>query len=116
MRNLFNTMRIWHSQLIPKLCRQHLLAMWREGLGAYSIITKGKHGYFNHPAVIEFKNCPNLLWMRLYEVREEMRRRGYKPKALPSTMPMNYTSDYKEWQTLDEQIAILRTKKCECKV
>ena len=58
-------MRIWHEQLIPHLCKQHLLACWREALGAYSIITKNKRGYRNHPATQEFIDAPYALWLRL---------------------------------------------------
>ncbi|MHA2330232.1 MAG: pyrimidine dimer DNA glycosylase/endonuclease V, partial [Candidatus Hodarchaeales archaeon] len=43
-------MRIWDISLIEFLCDKHLLAVWREGLGAYSIITNNKKGYSKHPA------------------------------------------------------------------
>lgn len=112
-------MRIWHEKLIPKLCRQHLLACWREGLGAYNIITENKKGYRNHPAVKEFENAPQALWHRLFQIRFEMQKRGYNPKQLPYTpnklTDMKYT-DIKQWQTLEEQIEVLKSKKCDCKV
>ncbi len=63
---------MWHEKLIPKLCRQHLLAMWREGLGIYSILSNNKKGYRNHPAVKEFEDSLGVLWFRLYAVRREM--------------------------------------------
>lgn len=121
-------MRIWHEQLIPKLCQKHLCAMWREGLRAYSIITENNKGYRNHPAVKEFENAPSHLFLRLLSVRREMIIRGYKPKEIC----VNHSSLWfdkktgqayilgketiKEWQSLDEQIKILKAKGCKCKV
>lgn len=108
-------MRIWHESLIPKLCRQHLLAMWREGLGAYSIITNNKKGYRNHPAVKEFENNHLELKNRLWAVRQEMLKRGYNPKPLPDAR-MRCDGKVIPWQTLEEQIEIIKYKKCDCKV
>ncbi len=112
-------MRIWHEQLIPRLCRQHLLAMWREGLGAYSIITNGKKGYRNHPALKEFEGCPNLLAQRLQAVRAEMLRRGYHPKEAPIPIQAELGAElerYHEWQSLEEQVERLKAKGCGCQV
>lgn len=114
-------MRIWHEKLISKLCQKHLCAMWREANGAYKIITENKKGYRNHPAVKEFENAPARLYLRLEKVRNEMLYRGYNPMELPKDtwnyidhnlqMPM-----VKPWQTLEEQIEILKSKKCDCKI
>ena len=105
-------MRIWHEKLIPKLCQKHLCAMWREGLGCYKIITENKNGYRNHPATQEFINCPNKLWLNLFKTREEMLSRGYHPKSMPCISPISGTR--KPWQTLEEQVAVLKTKNCKC--
>jgi uncharacterized protein (TIGR02328 family) len=111
-------MRIWHEQLISKLCRQHLLAMWREGLGAYAIITENKKGYRNHPAVKEFENNPHRLWERLANVRNEMIKRKYHPKNLPDPIIPTYNNIglVEPWQTLSEQIQILKAKNCKCNI
>lgn len=109
-------MRIWHEDLIPYLCRQHLLACWREGLGCYSILIDNKRGYRHHPAVKEFENHEDLLYQRLKLIRTEMLKRGYHPQELPPTptaLPIN-TSPYRPWQTLEEQIAVLEKKDCPC--
>jgi uncharacterized protein (TIGR02328 family) len=109
-------MRIWHEKLIPKLCRQHLLACWREGLGAYKIITEDKKGYRNHPAVKEFETRTAELWLRLNIIRNEMLKRGYKPKEMPEfdySLPQKHCQ---EWQTLEEQTEILKNKHCDCEV
>ena len=110
-------MRIWHEQLIPKLCRQHLLAMWREGLGAYKIITEDKKGYRNHPAVKEFEDSVGDLTLRLTLIRIEMIKRGYKPKELPwNDAVVHGLGNIKQWQKLEEQVEVLKSKNCECKV
>jgi hypothetical protein len=100
--------------------------MWREGLGAYKIITENKQcSYANHPATLEFTDHPELLWMRLHKVREEMLKRGYHPKEMPhpvtcETFPYDENFDLigehslREWQTLEEQIEIIKGKGCKC--
>lgn len=107
-------MRIWHEQLVPKLCRQHLLALWRESLGCYKIITEGKSGYRNHPATQEFIDSPVALWNRLSVIRSEMLARGWNPKPLPKLV--NKHGAVKERQSLNEQIARLKEKGCNCNV
>jgi uncharacterized protein (TIGR02328 family) len=110
-------MRIWHEKLISKLCRQHLLAVWREGLGCYSIIINNKKGYRNHPATQEFIKAPDMLWVRLRRIREEMLRRGYHPKEVPEpTYKLPEELPVKPWQTLEEQTAVLKAKGCKCKI
>ncbi len=111
-------MRIWHEKLIPKLCRQHLLAMWREGLGCYSILVNDKKAYRNHPAVKEFEGIPCCLWERLFFVREEMLNRGYHPKELPQFVDGQRKAHqaYTPWQTLEEQVAVLKAKGCDCRI
>lgn len=86
--------------------------MWREGLGAYKVITENKKGYRNHPAVKEFEDNALELKNRLYFVRKEMLARGYHPKPLPDA-PMTH-GKVKEWQTLEEQIEVLKNKHCQC--
>lgn len=108
-------MRIWHEQLIPKLCQKHLCAMWREGLGAYKIITENKKGYKNHPAVKEFEHSPAALFNRMLKVRFEMLSRNYNPKPI-FPRHHNKNGSVNEWQTLEEQINILRLKNCKCMI
>lgn len=96
------------------MCRQHLLAVWREGLGCYQIILKDKKGYRNHPATQEFVDCPIALWNRLSTIRTEMLARGYNPKELPPSIKR--FGKVKEWQTLEKQIEVLKAKGCECNV
>lgn len=107
-------MRIWHENLIPILCRQHLLAVWREALGCYNIVTSDKKGYRNHPATKEFLDCPQALHDRLQVIRAEMLKRGYKPKELPERIQK--VGNVKQWETYEAQVIKLKAKGCECKI
>lgn len=105
--------------------------MWREGLGCYKILTEDKKGYRNHPAVKEFEKDIESLWFRLHLVREEMLKRGYHPKPLPSISNaiLFGVDDGNEicicgrirgsetpWQTLEEQVEIIKNKNCNCNI
>lgn len=109
-------MRIWHEQLIPKLCRQHLLAQWRESLGCYKAVMGETQGYINHPQTKAYWNAPNKLLHSLELTRAEMLKRGYKPKEITQYPQVDNQDDYREWQTLEEQVKILKNKGCECKI
>ena len=91
--------------------------MWREGLGAYKIIIEGKQGYRNHPATQEYINAPHALYGVLALVRDEMLKRGYHPKEMP-VQPQISTNieNIKPWQSIEEQLAILKAKGCKCEV
>lgn len=52
----------------------------------------------------------------MHVIRDEMLRRGYHPKEIPPVMSAYLEDGVKEWQSLDEQCAVLRGKGCECKV
>lgn len=112
-------MRIWHEKLIPILCRQHLLADWRETRYAYFVITEGWKGYSHHPAVRQFENNPNELHRILGIIYREMLSRGYNPKPIPALKPNSmgmYFGQIKEWQNLNQQIEIMKAKNCKCRV
>lgn len=111
-------MRIWHEKLIPHLCQKHLCGLWREGLGCIQIVLNKKKGYSNHPAVKEFQDAPLYLLDRMLKVREEMLKRGYHPKELVSFEfnPKRESEIVKVWQTLEEQIEVLKQKGCKCDI
>lgn len=91
--------------------------MWREGLGAYKIITENKKGYSNHPATKEFACAPNALYSVLALVRIEMLKRGYHPKELPAKPQISSNADKIEpWQSLEYQIDLLNLKACKCRL
>lgn len=46
-----------------------------------------------------------------------MLRRGYHPKEIPDySVSLTFSSEYKPWQTLDEQIEVLKQKGCKCQI
>lgn len=90
--------------------------MWREALGCYNIVTSDKKGYRNHPATKEFIGHSSYLWHVLHRTRTEMLKRGYNPKQMPMYCSIVGDSDYEPWQTLDEQIKVLSTKGCKCRL
>lgn len=111
-------MRIWHEKLIPHLCQKHLCGLWREGLGCIQIVLNKKKGYSNHPAVKEFQDAPLYLLDRMFKVRKEMLKRGYHPKELDVFIlgAFGKKQHHHEWQTLEEQIEILKKKGCKCNI
>jgi hypothetical protein len=102
--------------------------MWREGLGCYKIVTGEVDGgsYRNHPATKEFIESPGILWTLLAMTREEMLKRNWNPKSLPKKpyrkLSLNKFVEEKvarqvnQWQSLAEQIAIIKAKGCNCKI
>lgn len=94
--------------------------MWREALGCWKIITENKKGYRNHPATKEFEGKPRALWYRLAQIRTEMVFRGYHPKNLPTPSWQSGVRVVEDavvpWQTFEEQLAWLKTKKCKCNI
>lgn len=109
-------MRIWEKELIPSLCRQHLLAQWRESLGCYKAVMGETDGYINHPQTKAYWDAPNLLRSVLEATRAEMLARGWNPKQIPDYGQVDNPEEYRQWQTVEQQVANLRSKGCECKV
>lgn len=72
-------MRLW--TLHPRyLDRQGLLAVWREGLLAQTVLQGKTRGYKNHPQLVRFKQHPNPLGaiaFYLSIIQEEATKRGY---------------------------------------
>ncbi len=118
-------MRIWDQVPADSLCRQHLLAQWRESLGLWNILTQGKKGYSNHPETKRWRGFERALWNTMSKTRSEMILRGWNPKPLPvypffvlaqkRAFPedVEFGSWPKPW---DDQVSILKAKGCSCKV
>ncbi len=72
-------MRLW--SIHPKyLDTKGLVALWREGLLARSVLIRGYGAYYNHPQIIRFKNTENpVLYIDGYlrYVLMESLKRGY---------------------------------------
>jgi len=109
-------MRIWD---IPpkKLCRQHLLGEHRELHAIWSILINDKKGYANHPETLRWKGKQKALYLRHSNLSHEMIKRGYHHKSpLDSSFAVgvSYQNDFVD--TIENQIKLLRSKKCKCKV
>lgn len=73
-------MRLWsvHPSLLD---RQALVACWREGLLAQSVIGKESGGYSNHPQLARFRECDDpmaSLGAFLSGIVDEADARGYR--------------------------------------
>ena len=114
-------MRVWHKNLIPQLCNMHLVALWREARIMFYGIINDKPGWRNHPARKEFENCPDKLWDRMMLVKNEADKRGLNFKAPIPPRPKESGIEPIEWQSLEEQIEILKQKskdieRCKCRL
>jgi len=109
-------MRIW--DITPKrLCRNHLLGEHRELHAIWSILTKNKLGYSRHPETIRWKGRLKALYLRHQELVKDMSRRGYNHRSdLDSRLAKGARVQERYVDPIKRQIAILRSKKCGCKV
>ncbi|MCX5687120.1 MAG: pyrimidine dimer DNA glycosylase/endonuclease V [Candidatus Omnitrophica bacterium] len=109
-------MRIW--DISPKkLCRNHLLGEHRELHAIWAILTENKIGYSAHPETIRWRGKLKALYLRHDKLVQDMNRRGYEHKtpllkalAKGKCKQGEYVNSYKE------QIEILKSKKCDCKI
>ena len=117
-------MRIW--DIDPALlCRSHLLGEHRELHGLWNILTQGKKGYRNHPETQRWVEHLHMLARRHEAQVAEMQKRGYRHRS-PLAKGTNYTALLSVLirgnkplplvNTIEEQIELLRTKACECRV
>src|SRR4030042_6112342 len=109
-------MRIWG--LPPEnLCRQHLLGEHRELHALWVILTEGKKGFARHPETQRWRGKLPALCFRHEALVKEMLGRGYRHRT-----PLNggqvagsaVQHEYKD--TPAEQIRILKSKGCGCRV
>lgn len=109
-------MRIW--DLPPrKLCKNHLLGEHRELHAIWNILTKKKKGYSKHPEVLRWKGKLKALYLRHEKIVKEMLRRGWKHKSpLDKKFARGKIKQQDFWQNKKEQIKILKSKRCSCKI
>ena len=109
-------MRIW--DLPPRrLCRNHLLGEHRELHAVWSVITKKRRGYANHPEVARWRGKLGALFKRHGALVDEMAKRGYQHKSpLNQNLVCGCKEQNERIHTLNEQVKILQKKKCACRV
>jgi hypothetical protein len=111
-------MRIWDVNP-SKLCRKHLLAEHRELHGLWNILTKhgGMGGYSKHPETLRWVGKEAALYKRHDELVKEFIKRNYLHKTpLNKKIAKGESSQDILINTIEEQINILRDKKCDCNV
>lgn len=110
-------MRVW--DLPPGiLCRQHLLGEHREIHCIFNVILRGRKGYCNHPEIKRWVGKLGALKNRHDLVVQEMKKRGYGHYS-NIDLTEEKTGIFLQTKfvnTIPEQISILRSKGCACKL
>jgi hypothetical protein len=113
---ILRIMRIWD---IPpeRLCRQHLLGEHRELHALWVILTQGKQGFARHPETARWRGKLKALYQRHQALVTEMGRRGYRHATpLPAAEATGAATQEAYKDTPEEQVRILRSKGCGCRV
>lgn len=109
-------MRIWDIQP-SKLCKNHLLGEHRELHAIWTILTKNKKGYANHPETKRWVGKLNALYIRHEQEVDEMLKRGYSHKSpLERKGAIGQKIQDILLHSLIEQRNILRNKFCNCNI
>jgi hypothetical protein len=109
-------MRIWD---IPpeKLCRNHLFGEHRELHAIWSILTNGKKGYAHHPETVRWMGKQKALYLRHEELVKEMVQRRYcHHSPLEKQFAIGFDQQDVFVDSHEEQVRLLRQKKCRCTV
>lgn len=109
-------MRIW--DLPPALlCSAHLLGEHRELHAIWTVITKKKKGYSEHPETKRWHGKLKAPYLRHEALTEEMTRRSYNHKTpLDETLATGSAVQDAFVHTPKEQRAIIRKKGCDCRL
>jgi len=109
-------MRIW--DIPPEiLCRNHLLGEHREIHAIWSILTKNKKGYSHHPEILRWRGKLKALYLRHEKIVYEIKKRGFNHKSpLKSDFASGKIIQKDYIDSIEDQINILKSKKCKCKV
>ena len=113
---LARKMRIW--DISPnKLCDRHLLGEHSELHAMWSIITEGKKGYAKHPETLRWVGKLKALYLIHEKIVQEMKKRGFNHKSpLNDNLAIGQSVQKELIDSIEDQIKLLRNKKCKCKV
>ncbi|MFH2106333.1 MAG: pyrimidine dimer DNA glycosylase/endonuclease V [Candidatus Micrarchaeota archaeon] len=107
-------MRIWDVKP-GKLCREHLLGEHRELHAIWSIITKSKKGYSQHPETLRWKGKLKALYLRHEKLVGEMEKRGYCHRSpLDKRLATGKPIQLEKIDTIEEQRNRIKRKGCKC--
>jgi hypothetical protein len=107
-------MRVW--DISPKrLCNKHLFGEHYELHAIWSILTKNKKGYSNHPETKRWVGKNKALYLRHEKLVKEIERRGCDHKSpLDKKQALGKSKQDKFINTRAEQRVILKHKDCDC--
>lgn len=112
--SFLKNMRIWDIEP-KKLCRQHLLGEHHELHALWSILINHKKGFSQHPETKRWVGKTKALYLRHEKLVQEMKRRHYRHNSpLDRRHATGSTVQKKLLQTKKEQIAILKSRHCDC--
>ena len=109
-------MRIWD---VPpeQLCRAHLLGEHRELHAIWVVLTAGKAGYRHHPETRRWEGRLAALYTRHDALVTEMLARGYRHASpIDASLATGAAIQDRYVDSPEEQVAILRSKGCDCRV
>jgi Pyrimidine dimer DNA glycosylase len=108
--------RIW--DLPPEqLCRAHLLGEHRELHAIWTVLTCDKAGYRHHPETRRWEGRLAALYARHMALVAEMHARGYRHSSpIDARLATGAAVQDRYIDTPSEQVAILRSKDCDCRV
>ena len=111
-RRLIN-IRIWDLP-VEKLCNKHLLGEHRELHCIFTFLTTDKGGsYKKHPETLRWVDKLPALYNHHEQQVKEINKRGWKHKSeLPFINGAKIQNKF--INTIEEQIEILKNKKCLC--
>jgi len=100
-----------------KLCRKHLLVDHRELHAVWTMLTEGKKGHARNPETHRWAGKLKALYLRHQAlVREMDKRRIIHRSDLQKKLATGNSEQDETIDSLQEQINILKKKKCACKV
>jgi hypothetical protein len=113
--------RVWDRVEPSRLCRQHLLGEHREVHGLWEVVRRvhaGEEGvgYSEHPEARRWLLHVQALMWRHAELKWEMERRGYEHRSDLKLFSVRWLCRTGSPEPLDDQVAALRAKGCECDV
>ena len=107
-------MRIW--DVPPKiLCRQHLLGEHRELHAIWTVLTKNKKGYSQHPETLRWRGKLKALFARHEKLVKEMTNRGYHHQSpLDKRLARGTATQSAYVDSVMRQYKLLAKKDCPC--
>ena len=94
------------------LCGPHIGGQWHEFWTIWAAVVGGKRGYSHHSETKRWMGRPDALWEMMRRTREERLRRGLYAKPLP---PQPAPSGL-GMPPPNDQLAVLASKGCECRL